>query len=397
MSSFDLKKIQSILKEMNFDAWLFFDFRGSNSLAHEILNINPHAHLTRRFFYFIPSEGSPVKIINGIEAFHLDHLPGEKLTYSSHESLNRHLSSVLKKEMKIAMEYSPMNAIPYVSKIDAGTFEYLKTFGIDIISSGDLISMFGATWTEKQYEENKTAASALYEIVQLAFGFIKEKITSSKPVNEFDVQQFIMNEFKRRNMVTDSDAIVAVNENSGNPHYAPDSNTHKDIKSGDFVLIDLWAKMNTENAVMADITWVGYVGESVPEKYIKIFNIVSQARDKALNLVKERFAQGKELRGFEVDDACRNFIKEQGYGDYFIHRTGHSITTETHGSGAHMDNFETHDERLVLPSTSFSIEPGIYLPGDFGVRCEIDVYISPEGEVICTGGRPQSEIVPVLK
>ncbi|MGE5680724.1 MAG: M24 family metallopeptidase [Bacillota bacterium] len=397
MSSFDLKKIQSILKEMNFDAWLFFDFRGSNSLAHEILNINPHAHLTRRFFYFIPSEGSPVKIINGIEAFHLDHLPGEKLTYSSHESLNRHLSSVLKKEMKIAMEYSPMNAIPYVSKIDAGTFEYLKTFGIDIISSGDLISMFGATWTEKQYEENKTAASALYEIVQLAFGFIKEKITSSKPVNEFDVQQFIMNEFKRRNMVTDSDAIVAVNENSGNPHYAPDSNTHKDIKSGDFVLIDLWAKMNTENAVMADITWVGYVGESVPEKYIKIFNIVSQARDKAFNLVKERFAQGKELRGFEVDDACRNFIKEQGYGDYFIHRTGHSITTETHGSGAHMDNFETHDERLVLPSTSFSIEPGIYLPGDFGVRCEIDVYISPEGEVICTGGRPQSEIVPVLK
>ncbi|MGE5399083.1 MAG: M24 family metallopeptidase [Ignavibacteriales bacterium] len=397
MSKFDLKKIQNILKEMNFDAWLFYDFRGSNGLAHEILNVSPEAHLTRRFFYFVPREGEPVKIINGIEAFHLDHLPGKKLTYSSHASLDKHLRDTLSQVKTIAMEYSPMNAIPYVSRVDAGTIEYLKTFGLDIKSSGDLISMFGACWTPEQFEENKTAANALYDIVRVSFNFIKEKINAGENITEYDVQQLIMNEFRNRNMVTDSDAIVAVNENSANPHYAPDENTHKDIKKEDFVLIDLWAKMNTPEAVMADITWVGYVGETVPEKYTRIFNIVAAARDKAFELVQNRFAEGTELRGYEVDNACRSVINEAGYGDQFIHRTGHSITTETHGSGAHMDNFETKDERMVLPSTSFSIEPGIYLTGDFGVRSEIDVYITPDGKVISTGRERQHEVVPILK
>ncbi|MEI7812775.1 MAG: M24 family metallopeptidase [Ignavibacteria bacterium] len=397
MSGFDLANIQSILRKMDFDAWLFYDFRGSNSPAHEILNIACNAHLTRGFYYFVPKEGTPVKIINGIEAFHLDHLPGEKLTYSSRESLRGHLSVILTPGLKVAMEYSPMNAIPYVSKVDAGTIEYLRTFGIDIKSSGDLISMFGARWTDEQFEGNKTVAYALYDIVKLAFNFIKTETNSGKTVDEYQVQQFIMSEFIRRDMITDSDAIVAVNENSANPHYAPDANIHKTIKLGDFVLIDLWAKMNTEKAVMSDITWTGYVGKSVPEKYVKIFNIVSGARDKAFELVENRFKQGKELRGYEVDDACRNFIKEAGYGQYFIHRTGHSITTETHGSGAHMDNYETRDERLVLPSASFSIEPGIYLPGEFGVRCEIDIFISAKGDVICTGDERQREIFPILQ
>ncbi|MCU7496740.1 MAG: M24 family metallopeptidase [Ignavibacteria bacterium] len=397
MAKFDLEKVQDILKKMNFDAWLFYDFRGSNSLAHEILNISPEAHLTRRFFYLIPKSGTPVKIVNGIEAFHLDHLPGKKLTYSSHDSLDRHLRDTLSGLKTVAMEYSPMNAIPYVSKVDAGTLEYLRTFNIDVKSSGDLISMFGALWTPEQFEENKTAASALYEIVRLAFRFINEKTASGSALNEYDVQQFIMDEFKKRNMITDSDAIVAVNENSANPHYAPDEKVHKDIKEGDFVLIDLWARMNTPESVMADITWVGYMGSKVPEKYTKIFNIVAQARDEAFSLVKNRFKEGREIRGFEVDDAARKVIQDAGYGDFFIHRTGHSITTETHGSGAHMDNFETRDERLVLPSTSFSIEPGIYLTGDFGVRSEIDVFISPFKEVIATGEERQKEIVPILK
>lgn len=397
MAEFDLRKIQDILKKMNFDAWLFYDFRGSNDLAHQILNISPEAHLTRRLFYFIPRTGNPVKILNGIEAFHLDHLPGEKLVYSSHTSLHDKLGSILSKVKVVAMEYSPMNAIPYVSKVDAGIFEYLKAFGIEIKSSGDLISMFGAQWTSEQFEENKIAANALYEIVNLSFEYIKSRINSNKMLNEYDIQLFILEEFKKRNMVTDSDPIVAVNENSANPHYAPDKDTHKEIKKGDLVLVDLWAKMNTQNATMADITWTGFVGESVPEKYIKIFNIVANARDAAFQLVEERFSARKELRGFEVDDAARNIIKKAGYDIYFIHRTGHSITTETHGSGAHMDNFETRDERLLLPSTSFSIEPGIYLTGDFGIRSEIDVYISPEGKVICTGGKRQSEIVSILK
>lgn len=397
MAKFDLAKIQDILRNMNLDAWLFYDFRGSNDLAHEILDINPHAHLTRRFFYFVPKEGEPVKIINGIEAFHLDHLPGKKLTYSSHASLSSHLTGVLMNVKTVAMEYSPLNAIPYVSKVDAGTIEFIRTFGVEIKSSGDLISMFGARWSREQFEENKTAADALYDIVKIAFGFIKEETLSGRPVNEYQVQQLIMEEFRKRNMVTDSDCIVAVNENSANPHYAPDSNTYKEIRKGDFVLIDLWAKKNTEKAVMADITWVGYMGETVPEKYSRIFDIVAQARDAAFDLVSTRFRNKEELRGFEVDDAARNVIKEAGYGEYFIHRTGHSITTETHGSGAHMDNFETRDERLVLPSTSFSIEPGIYLKGDFGVRLEIDVYVDQDGNVIATGKERQREIVPILK
>ncbi|MCX6152016.1 MAG: M24 family metallopeptidase [Ignavibacteriales bacterium] len=397
MAEFDLKKIQSILTKMNFDAWLFYDFRGSNDLAHQILNISPDAHLTRRLFYFVPKNGTPIKILNGIEAFHLDHLPGDKLTYSSHASLHQSLTKILSNVKVVAMEYSPMNAIPYVSKVDAGTIEYLRTFGIEIKSSCDLISMFGAQWTEEQFVENKVAAKALYDIVNLSFNFIKSEILAGKTLNEYTVQQFILAEFKKRNMITDSDPIVAVNENSANPHYAPDKETHKNINHDDFVLIDLWAKKNTPKATMADITWTGFLGNSVPDRYKHIFDIVSTARDAAFNLVKERFAEGKEVRGFEVDDAARKVIEDAGYGEFYIHRTGHSITTETHGSGAHMDNFETKDERLILPSTSFSIEPGIYLLEDFGVRSEIDVFITSDGRVICTGGERQKEVVAILK
>jgi Xaa-Pro dipeptidase len=397
MAEFNLQKVQDILTKMNFDAWLFYDFRGSNDLAHQILNISPHAHLTRRLFYFVPKEGNPIKILNGIEAFHLDHLPGGKLIYSSHKSLHDHLNKVLSNVKVIAMEYSPMNSIPYVSKVDAGTIEYLKTFGVEIKCSGDLISMFGARWTEDQFEENKIAAKALYDIVNLSFNFIKKEIKSGNVLNEYLVQKFILDEFIKRNMVTDSDPIVAVNENSANPHYAPDKDIHKEIKPGDFILIDLWAKMNTQEATFADITWTGFVGEHVPEKYVSIFNIVAAARDAAYNLIELRFSDHKNIRGFEVDDAARKIISDAGYSDYFIHRTGHSITTEVHGGGAHMDNFETKDERLILPSTSFSIEPGIYLSGDFGVRSEIDVYITSSGKVISTGGERQKEIVPILK
>lgn len=397
MPRFNLDRIQSILRAMDFDAWIFFDFRGSNALAHEILDIKPAAHLTRRFFYIVPAHGEPKKIINGIEAFHLDHLPGEKLPYSSHESLKSQLKKALANIKTAAMEYSPMGAIPYVSRVDAGTIEFLRTFGIDIKSSGDLISMFSAQWSREQFEENKTAADALYDIVGLSFRFIGDKLKAGEEVNEYQVQQFIMQEFKRRGMVTDSDAIVAVNENSANPHYAPESNNFKAIKKGDFVLIDLWAKMDTPDAVMADITWVGYAGSQVPEKYTRIFNIVAEARDTAFELCRKRFADKQPLKGYELDDAARGVIARAGYGEYFIHRTGHSITTETHGSGAHLDNFETRDERLILPSTSFSIEPGIYLTGDFGVRLEIDVYVAPDGNVISTGRERQRSIVAILK
>jgi Xaa-Pro dipeptidase len=397
MPQFDIKKIQNSISKFNWDGWLFFDFRGSNDLALNILDIPKERHLTRRFFYFIPASGEPVKIVNAIEARNLDHLPGKKLTYSNHASLDSHLKSILTGVKTLAMEYSPLNAIPYVSKVDAGTIEKIKSFGVDIKSSADLISLFDAIWTDDQYLDNKPVADSLYEIVMNAFAFIKEKTLNGGKVTEYDVQKYIMIAFEDKNYFTDHPPIVGVNENSANPHYAPSKTVYKDIKPGDFVLIDLWAKVDKPEGVWADITWVGYMGETVPEKYTKIFNIVAEARDAAFNLVKKHLRENVEIRGYEVDDASRNVIVKAGYGDYFIHRTGHSITTTLHGSGAHMDNYETRDERLLLPATSFSIEPGIYLTGDFGIRSEIDVYITPDGEVISTGKDPQKEIIPILK
>lgn len=396
MANFNLQKIQSIIKQMNLDGWLLYDFRKSNEFALNILDIPKESHLTRRFYYFIPKEGAPTKIVNAIEAFHLNHLPGTQLKYSSHTSLSEYLKSTLKNSKTIAMEYSPLNAIPYVSKVDAGTIEQIKSYGVNVVTSGNLISLFDAVWTEEQYQDYIPVANALTDIAADTFKFIKKEITSGNKLNEYIVQQFIDNEIAKRNYETEPPIIVGVNENSGNPHYGPDKENHKDIKAGDFVLIDLWAKVKKVNGVWADITWTGFVGESVPDKYSKVFDIVAGARDAALNLVKTRFKEGKEIRGYEVDDAARNVISKAGYGEYFFHRTGHSITTDLHGSGAHMDDYETKDERLLLPSTSFSIEPGIYLP-EFGVRSEIDVYIKPNGEVIATGGNMQTEVVPILK
>lgn len=397
MKKFNYKKVQEILTAMKIDAWLLYDFRFSNELALNMLGITKKSHLTRRFYYLIPQKGLPIKIANAIETFHFDGLPGKLLPYASYSSLNDNLKTSLKGIKKVAMEYSPMNAIPYVSRVDAGTIEQIKSLGVEIVTSADLISMYNALWTKQQFNENKPVAHALNEIVYNAFNFIKKKIVSNKVTTEYDVQQFIMNEFKHRKLFTDDPPIVGVNENSANPHYTPTKQKHNKIKRGDFVLIDLWAKPNNEDGVWADITWVGFVGTSVPDKYTEVFNIVEEARDTAFNLVESKFKQGKDVRGYEVDAACRKVIEDAGYGKYFIHRTGHSITTDLHGSGAHMDNFETKDERLILPSTSFSIEPGIYLPGDFGVRSEIDVFITKEGRVIITGKEKQNEVVAILK
>jgi Xaa-Pro dipeptidase len=396
MGKFDLKKIQEIISKMNLDAWLLYDFRGSNDVALDILDIPRESHLTRRFYYFIPKSGEPVKIVNAIEAYHLDHLPGLKLKFSSHASLSGHLAETLKNVKRIAMEYSPLNAIPYVSKVDAGTLEQIKSYGVEVVTSGDLISLFAAVWDEEQYRENIPVANELTGIAHGAFNFIKNKILTAGITSEFEVQEYINKEIEKNGYITEPPIIVGVNENSGNPHYGPSAEEFKEIKKGDFVLIDLWAKLNKPSGVWADITWTGFVGETVPEKYVTIFNIVAEARDTAFNLVASRFKEGKEIRGYEVDDAARGVITKAGYGEYFFHRTGHSITTDIHGSGAHMDDYETKDERLLLPSTSFSIEPGIYMP-EFGVRTEIDVFIKPDGTVIQTGGERQKEVIAILK
>lgn len=393
----NITKIQKILEDRNIDGWLLFDFRGSNDLALEILGIKKESHLTRRFFYFIPQTGTPTKIVNAIEEHNLAHLTGNKLSFSSHNSLREHLASTLSGSKKIAMEYSPINAIPYLSKIDAGTLELVKTFGVEIVSSADLITQFTALWTSEQYQENVLVAKELVETANDAFNFIKNKMLAKDTLTEYSVQQFIMDEFKRKNLVTDFPPIVGVNENSANPHYAPDETVHKEIKKNDFVLIDLWAKRPEDTSVWSDITWVGFVGDSVPEKYVKIWDIVKNSRDAAFALVDDRFRSNIPVYGYEVDDASRKVIEDAGYGKYFIHRTGHSITTTLHGSGPHMDNYETKDERRLLPSTSFSIEPGIYLTGDFGIRSEIDVFIHPDGRVEQTSGIKQEEVIAILK
>ncbi len=393
MGKFELSKIQNIIKKSGLDGWLLFDFRGSNTLSHDVLDIPKNAHLTRRFYYFIPAEGESVKIVNAIERHTLKHLPGIEKPYSSRQILDGFLKETLAGVKKVAMEYSPMNAIPYLSRVDAGTIEYLKSLGLEIVSSGDLITLFNAVWTDEQYRQNVPVAASLVEIVKAAFAFIKDKLSLGTKVTEYDAQQFIMGEFAKRGYFTDSPPIVGVNGNAANPHYSPDEATHSEIRMGDFILIDLWAKPDEDSAVWSDITWTGFAGKEAPQKMVDVFNIVRDARDAAFNLVKERFEKGLPVKGFEVDDASRNVIEKAGYGDYFIHRTGHSITTDLHGSGPHMDNFETHDERTILPSTSFSIEPGIYLPGEFGVRNEIDVYVHPDGRVEQTGGEKQNELI----
>lgn len=394
------KKIQSIqqaLKEEKIPGWLLYNFRGSNVFATNILAIPSHIIQTRRYFYLIPAEGSPQKLVHVIEQFNLDSLPGEKTIYLSWQSLEEGLKKILSGMNQVAMEYSPRNAIPYVSKVDGGTLELVRGLGVDIVSSANLVQRFEACWNEEQTKDNFEAAKHLREIVDVTFGFIKSRITSNTPVNEYDVQQFMKSEFARRGMMSEDDPNCSVNANSANSHYEPTKDVHSPLKKGDFILIDLWAKKNKPHSVYADITWTGFIGESVPDEHNKIFDVVKGGRDAALNFVRNAFKAGKEIYGYQVDDAARNYIKEKGYGEYFVHRTGHSIGEIIHGNGANMDNIETRDERKIIPQTSFSIEPGVYFPGKWGIRSEIDVYISKDKEVIVTGLPMQEEVIAILR
>lgn len=395
-----IQKIQSIqkaLQEYKIDGWLFYDFWKRNELAQRILEYPKHAHNTRRFFYLIPANGEPQKLVHSIERWNLDHLPGEKTIFLSWQSLEEGLKKILKGLKTVAMEYSAGNAIPYISKVDAGTIEVVRRCGVEIMSSMNLAQYFESRWTEEAYRDNLETARIMRRIVDETFDFMKQRTKNKVRTTEYDVQQYILKRFDDNGLITLEAPNCSVNANSGNPHYEPTKDIHSEIQEGDFVLIDLWAKKNKPGATYSDITWVGYVGTAVPEKYTKIFNIVKEARDAAVDFLKKSFAEKKAVRGCDVDDAARNVIVKHGYGEYFIHRTGHSITEDLHGSGANMDNLETRDERLIIPETSFSIEPGIYFMGDFGIRSEINVYISKNYEVIVTGEPPQQEVVAILK
>ncbi len=372
MEFLNLGKIQSLLKERTIDGWLLYDFRRSNSIAIDFLKIAPEAHLTRRFFYWIPKTGTPVAVVHRIETHILAHLPGEKRVYSSAEELEVILRSLLKGSYQIAMEYSNNCNIPTLAKVDAGMVERIRTLGATVISSGDFLQELLCVWSKEQLELHREAGKVLDRVAGEAWSWIGDKLQRNQNMTEYDVQQFILKEIERAGCVMEGEPICGVNEHSAMPHYAPSKSGSQKIQKGDWILIDLWCKKKVPHAVYADITRVAIAGEPT-QKQQEVFQVVYEAQKAATEWVAARV--GKQMRGFEADQVARDVIEKAGYGEYFTHRTGHNIHEEDHGPGANIDGFETHDDRLLIPGTCFSIEPGIYLPGEFGVRLEYDVYL----------------------
>jgi Xaa-Pro aminopeptidase len=391
---FALDAIQAALREFGFDAWLLYDFRGRNTTARAVLDMQEMIPGSRRFFYLVPANGEPRKLVHRIEQGAIDHLPGDKLVYLRWQELEAGVKEILSGCKRVAMEYSPRNANPYVSVVDGGTVELVKSSGVEVVPSGDLIQLFEATWDDEQWAMHLEADGHCRAAFDVAWKMIAEAVRAGKPCREVEVQRAIMDHFARHGMTTYHPPIVGVGPHGGDPHYEPSPGSDAEVATGELVLVDLWAKMDRPRAVYSDITKMGFVGETVPEKYTKIFDIVAAARDAGVACVREAFAAGRPVRGYEVDDATRKVITDAGYGAYFVHRTGHSIGEETHGNGTHMDNLETHDDRLILRRTCFSIEPGIYMD-EFGVRCEVDVYIDGDGGVHVTGG-VQDRVLPIL-
>lgn len=390
-----VEQIQQKLQEYKLDGWLIYNFRQTNIFATKILEMPTDKLSSRRYFYFIPANGTPQKLVHDIEKYDLDHVPGDKNIYSKWKTLHDGLQKILSGVKNICMEYSPNNDIPYLSKVDAGTLEFIRTFGVNVVSSGDIVQYFEARWTDEQYKDVQETANILLTTIDKAFHFIGENLRGRKKITEFDVQQLIMNEFEKNNLTTYSPANCSVNANGANPHYDPSAEQSEVIKKGDYILIDWWAKKKKPGAVYADFTWAAYAGTDIPKKYQEVFDIVKGSRDAAVEYLRREFGAGHKVRGCDVDDVTRKYIEDRGYGKYFIHRTGHNIGEEVHGNGAHIDNFETMDVREIIPETCFSVEPGIYLPGEFGVRLEIDAYISKNKEVILLGDRIQNEIVKI--
>jgi Xaa-Pro aminopeptidase len=392
--TFDLAAVQQAIRGFGFDGWLLYDFRGSNVLARRVLGFADSQHGSRRWFYFVPASGTPIKLVHRIETGALDHLPGDKRVYLRWQELESGVQQMLGGARKVAMEYSPKTSNPYVSRVDAGVVELVRSFDCEIVSSGDLIQQFEATWDDEQWQMHQAAARVTDAAYGVAWKLIAERTRGGGSVLETEVQRAILEFFAANGVTTYSPPIVGANAHSGNPHFETSTENDVPIRAGDFVLIDLWGKLDKPRAVYSDLTRVGFVGRQVPEKYEKIFQIVAAARDAAIDLVEKRFAAAKRLHGWEVDQAARDVIEKAGYGEYFIHRTGHSIGQETHGNGANMDDLETHEERLVLRRTCFSIEPGIYLP-EFGVRSEVNVFIDAAGQVHVTGGELQRSVLAV--
>ena len=391
---FDVSTIQSALREFGLDGWLLYDFRNSNLLARRVLGFTEGSMSSRRWFYFIPAEGEPKKLVHRIEASALDHLPGVSMVYLRWQELEAGVAELVSGAKRVAMEYSPRNANPYVSRVDAGTVELVRSTGVEIHTSGDLIARFEASWDDEQWESHLEAERGTTSAYEVAWKLIAERVRSGFPASETEVQQAIMDHFQTLGLTTYHPPIVGVGPHSGDPHFETGPTTDLAVAEGCFVLIDLWAKVDRPRSVYSDLTRVAFVGTEVPPHYAEVFQVVAQARDAAIASVRTAFALHRPLHGYEVDDAAREVIESAGFGEFFIHRTGHSIGQEVHGNGANLDDLETRDDRLILPRSCFSVEPGIY-QSEFGVRSEINVFVDGEGKVHVTGGL-QNEVVPIL-
>ena len=390
--SAEIQGIQSDLRAAKLDGWLFYDFRGRDPIAQHVLNL-PAAMRTRRWFYFIPAKGSPKKLVHKIESESLASLPGDTLYYAGQDELRNSVKKILGRARNVAMQYSPKNAIPYVAMVDAGTIELVRGCGVKIVSSADLVQKYEACWSAEQLESHQSAGVAIDRIVREAFRHAANCVREKKTITEFDLKNWILQEFDAAGIWTEEGPDIAVNAHASDPHYGPTAASASPIREGDLLLMDVWGKKKTPASVYYDITWMGYLGVKVPEKYAKVFGIVREARDKAVDLICRNIQAGKPLQGWQVDKAARGVIEKAGYGKYFFHRTGHSIGERVHGNGANMDGLETHDVRHLIPRTCNSIEPGIYMP-EFGIRSEVNMYID-EREARVTGAI-QKEILPLL-
>jgi Xaa-Pro dipeptidase len=390
--SLNIEDVQKDLRAAKLGGWLFYDFRGRDPIALRVLEL-PASMRTRRWFYFIPAKGTPKKLVHKIETHALATLPGETLYFSAHRELVGNLKKILGRAKTIAMQYSAKNAIPYVSMVDAGTLEQVRSTGVKVVTSADLVQKYEACWTKAQLDSHLAAGRAIDGIVQGAFAHAAHSVRQKSPITEYDLQQWILHKFAESGIETEEGPDVAVNQNASDPHYGPSREKSSTIKEGDLLLLDVWGKQKTPGSVYYDITWTGYLGAKVPDKFAKVFRVVREARDRGVNLILESIKAAKPLQGWQVDDATRAVVDKAGYGKYFFHRTGHNIGQAVHGNGVNIDGLETRDERHLIPGTCNSIEPGIYLP-DFGIRSEVDVYIG-EREARVTGP-VQTEILALL-
>lgn len=388
-----LEAIQEALRNQQLKGWLFFDHHHRDPLAYRVLGLPLAGVPTRRWYYWVPSEGDPIGLVHRIEPHSLGDLPGERLVYSRWSEQTGQLKKMIGGNSPVAMQYSPECAIPYVSNVDGGTLELIRNLGAEVVSSADLIQQFEAVWTQEQFAMHQAAGRKVDAVRAAAFAEIGRRLRAGERCDEWGIAEFIRNGFEREQMETDHGPIVGVNAHAGDPHYEPSASGSAEIKQGDFVLIDLWAKLRVPDAVYYDITWVGNCGPVVNDQITNVFGIVRDARDAAVARVQSGLRSGEDLRGFQVDDAARSVIADAGYSEKFIHRTGHSIGTEVHGVGANMDNLESHDERRLIPHTCFSVEPGIYLPA-FGVRLEVNVFTSERDAMVT--GEVQREVVAIL-